>query len=468
MHLIPERKLQAISVLAALLFLLVPPSSGQESGRPKFSFLRQAEDWSGFVSGGDDFFDPIKRVSLSDDGEFWVSFGGRVEARFENWRSFNFGAPVGASHDDSFTVSRGLLHADLHMGSAARFFVEGKTAQATDRNLPGGRRPLDMDTLALQQAFLEVALPVGDDRLVVRPGRQALLFGKQRLVSPLPWGNTLRTWEGVTADWVTESWKIVALATYFVPVDKTEPNHRDKDTTLYGVYASRKPVDGNSLDVYALGNSRKNVTVNGTTGNEDRITLGSRIQDRLPRGFDYEVEGAYQVGEVGSADVRAWFISAQLGLKIPDWLGEPRMWVGADLASGDKAAGGNVQTFHQLFPLGHAYFGYIDAVGRQNISDFSLGSKFRVTDKSDLLLAFHSFRVLEASDALYNAGGGVSRTGFSSRDVGLEIDALVNLRLARHAKAYLGYSHFFTGDALKQTGPAEDVDFVYVGFGYTF
>ena len=83
-----------------------------------------------------------------------------------------------------------LLHADLRLGKKVRFFAEGKTALATDRTLPGGRRPLDVDEGDLQQAFVDVKTTLSDKSdMTFRFGRQELLFGKQRLVSPLPWGS---------------------------------------------------------------------------------------------------------------------------------------------------------------------------------------------------------------------------------------------------------------------------------------
>lgn len=425
------------------------------------------EDWSEFrapASGGD-YFDPIKHIDLSDDGDVWVSFGGRVEARFESWHNFGFARP----NDDNFTVSRALLHGDLHAGDHFRLYVEGKTAQSTDRDLPGGRRTLDMDTLALQQAFVDLVLPLGDSTLTVRPGRQMLLFGGQRLISPLPWGNTLRTWDGVTAEWRTGSWSITGLATAYVPVDKTDFNEADEDTTLYGIYAKRAPSPGGrGLEVYAIGNERSAVTVNGTTGDERRHTFGARTWGPVGDTTDFEAEGAWQTGEVGDGDVSAWFLSAQGGWRLTDGAGKPRLWLGLDAASGDDEFGGDVETFHQLFPLGHAYFGYIDAIGRQNIFDASVGSQWSLGDATALSLGYHLFRLMETSDSLYNAGGAAYRSGFTSRDVGSEIDLLVNRKFGRHLKAYLGYSHFFAGDAISESGPDEDVDFAYFGMSFTF
>ena len=45
------------------------------------------------------------------------------------------------------------------------------------------------------------------------------------------------------------------------------------------------------------------------------------------------------------------------------------------MGSGDDEPGGDVETFNQLFPLGHAYFGYIDLIGRQNALDLHFDLK---------------------------------------------------------------------------------------------
>jgi Alginate export len=438
-----------------------------DEGRSPYKFLRQGEDWSAFRISDPkvDLFDPLKRISLNDDGDIWVSFGGRVEARWEAWSNFAFDA----SNNDDFLLSRALLHTDLHVKEHLRFFIEGKTAQSTSRDLPGGVRTLDRDTLALQQAFVDFKFPLGDSSLTVRPGRQALSLGNQRLVSPLPWGNTLRTWQGLTGVWSRNRWQITGLATVYVPVDKTEFNKPDHGNKLHGLYAKRAPrAGGHGLELYWLHNEREDVTVNGTSGDERRETLGSRLWGPITGLLDYELEAAYQLGEVGSGDVSAWFLAADLGHRFANWAGKPRFWLGLDLASGDDEVGGDVGTFHQLFPLGHAFLGYIDAIGRQNIWDTSVGGQWQLDESSSGSLALHSFRVMDTADALYNAGGAAYRSGFSSRDVGFEFDALVDRKFGRHSSAYLGYSHFFAGDAIAESGPAEDTDFLYLGVKYTF
>lgn len=451
-----------------LLLLLAAALPAQDAAPlPPFKFLRADEDWSDYHPTEEDgLLARLKHLDLSADGSVWVSFGARAEARLESWNNFAFGAPSGS--DDEFILSRAFVHGDLHLGDAVRLFVEGKTAQSTSRDLPGGRRPLDMDTVDLQQAFLDVSLPLAGGRLTLRPGRQMFSFGAQRLISPLPWGNTLRTWDGVTARWVGDGWAVHGLATAFAPVDKTEFNSVDRDTTLYGLYATRAPKDGGrGLDLYLIGNERSQVTVNGTSGDERRTTAGFRSWGPLEGPWDLEVEAAHQSGKVGDGDVSAWMLAAELGNRQVVLPGASRSWLGLDLASGDSSPGGDVGTFHQLFPLGHAYLGYADFVGRQNIFDLSAGSTWPVAEGVTLDLDLHHFRVLDTDDALYAASGAPIRTGLTHKNVGSEVDVLANWAIQRGVKSYAGYSHFFAGSALESSGPGKDVDFVYLGLSYT-
>ena len=96
----------------------------------------------------------MKFVALNDDETVWASFGGHVQLRSETWNNFNFGAPPG-NNDDTFLLSRLLGHVDLHIGDKTRVFIEAKTAWSTDRDVAGGRRALDVDSLALEQAFVD-------------------------------------------------------------------------------------------------------------------------------------------------------------------------------------------------------------------------------------------------------------------------------------------------------------------------
>ena len=44
---------------------------------------------------------------------------------------------------------------------------------------------------------------------------------------------------------------------------------------------------------------------------------------------------------------------------------------------------------------------------------------------------------------------------------------LINWQIDRHVAAYFGYSHFFAGDFLEETGPHEVIDFAYAALTFT-
>ncbi len=464
------------TVLLGLIVCGVALAEG--APRPKINpVIRHVEDWSVLADAPADakadLFDPIKYLPLVDDGSIWASFGGQVRYRFESFNNFGFGP----SNDDEYSLLRIRMHGDLHIGEHVRIFAEGKSALANNRDLPGGRRTLDVDSIDLQNLFVDVKLPVGDDvSVTVRAGRQELVFGKQRLISPLDWSNSRRTWDGLSVITKIGQWTVTPFWTQFAPVQKYSFNDPDAQTQLFGVYATG-PLPGEgmpSADVYFIGLDRDDDrTFNGTTGQEERYTLGTRLFGKVGQtGFDYDAEFAYQFGEVGSGDVNAWMVGSQFGYTFADVPTAPRLFIGVDYASGDDSAGGDVETFNQLFPLGHAYLGFIDAIGRQNIIDVTPGIVFSPIPKLKVLLQGHLFWRADEDDAVYNAGGGVLRAGSLSneREVGAEIDLVVTYAFDAHLVAQFGYSHFFAGDFISEATPTadDDIDFFYFQLQYTF
>ena len=395
----------------------------------------------------------------------------------ENWNNFGFDATA----DDTFYLQRIKLHTDVHVGQFLRVYLEGKSALSKGRSLPGGKRIIDVDSIALQQAFFDLRIPFGKDAvLTFRPGRQEFSFGKQRLVSPLPWANTLRTWDGVTGILELNNWNIRGFWSRFAPVRRYSFNKSTSKSRFFGMYGAGKIFSNQfALDLYWLGINRDRQTFNGTPGNESRQTLGGRVEGKIPKtNFDFEMEGAHQFGSLGSADIRAFMFSSVFGYRFVDWKGIPRLWMGFDYASGDHKAGGNVQTFNQLFPLGHPFLGFIDVIARQNSIDVSQGISF----KPFQIIPFMPFRHLTfnvdhhlffratKADALFNAGGVVIRAGSlgNSKTIGSEVDLTARFSVGRHIDALLGYSHFFSGDFLEESGTSKDINFNYVQFHYIF
>jgi len=450
----------------------VPPAPAV---RPAYRELRFEEDWSALrdpeALASRDLFDPLKHVPLTDDGSVWISFGGQLRERVEAWSGFDFGAPE--DDDEVFLLSRLLLHADLHLGPHVRVFVEGKSALSTEPFVFGGVRRLDSDTLALQNGFLELrgALPGADATL--RLGRQELRFGRQRLVSPLDWANARRTFDGASLALAAGELRVTAFATQPVRVRRYERNDHGTGHAFYGVHAQARPwADGPlRVELYAYGLGRDDVVFEGTAGDEDRFTLGGRASGELPgTGLDFDLEAAWQGGEVGDERIDAAMVATQLGWWWAEAPTSPRAFLGLDYASGDDRPGGDVELFDPLFPLGHAYLGYVDAVGRQNVIAPSLGVTFRPLARTTAELTGYWFWRADRGSGLYDAGGRLLRAGTASRsrNVGAEIDLLVRHQLDPHTVVAVGYSHFFPGGFVERSGPSEAIDFGYLIVQYTF
>jgi hypothetical protein len=59
-------------------------------------------------------------------------------------------------------------------------------------------------------------------------------------------------------------------------------------------------------------------------------------------------------------------------------------------------------------------------------------------------------------------------TKTTARHIDVEVDLLDTYNFTRHLFDYGGYSHFFTGDVIRQTRPSKDSDFFCPAIQYTF
>ena len=60
------------------------------------------------------------------------------------------------------------------------------------------------------------------------------------------------------------------------------------------------------------------------------------------------------------------------------------------------------------------------------------------------------------------------RTIGASNFAGHELDLTVKWKATEHLTVEVGYSHFFAGQYLSDTGASDDADFAYVQAGVTF
>ncbi|HEV8378136.1 MAG TPA: alginate export family protein [Tepidisphaeraceae bacterium] len=471
--------MKGLIIVVLIIVIVAGAAFGQSSPPPaskppSYTLSRWDEDYRYLKDGkGNDIFDPIKYIRLNDAGDWYLSLGAQARYRYEFFDNNNFGA--GVQDDNGFHLLRVLAHADLHLGDNFRLFFQVKSALIEGRD--GGPRPTDADEADIQQAFGDLTIPFAEkSSAMVRVGRQDLAYGAQRLISPLDWTNVRRTFEGVRGSLKFSGQTLDLFWVRPVIVDKDELNQGDDDTSFAGIYdVITLPTliqNANSrLDVYFLALNKDN---NATTPVEsDTYTIGTRFWTN-PKPWDVDVEADYQFGEFGTGDISAWSFAIEGGYTFANTSMSPRVHLGFDIASGDDdPTDPDRQTFNQLFPLGHLYFGFIDVIGRQNIIDLHPGVTLKLTPQLTFRGDYHIFWRQSSSDAMYAASGAplIAAGASSDKFIGQEADLLLTWQVDRHFQVYGGYSHFFAGDFVEESGAAtgadEDIDFLYAALVYT-
>ncbi|HTD88243.1 MAG TPA: alginate export family protein, partial [Candidatus Binatia bacterium] len=132
----------------------------------------------------------------------------------------------------------------------------------------------------------------------------------------------------------------------------------------------------------------------------------------------------------------------------------------------------NDDSFLNLFPTNHKFYGYMDFFAWKNIHNPSVSLKMQPDPKVTVQLDGHAFWLFSNEDAWYRANGvtQVRPVNAAARDadpfVGTEVDLTVGYVPVKWLKLQVGYSHFFAGQYLTDTaaGPAgnDDADFGYL------
>jgi Alginate export len=457
----------------------VPPAAPPAPATPAvppYTPVRFNENYAYLATAPDtDFFDPIKYIPLGPD-DWYLSLGGQARYRYEYFNNENFGA---VENDWGYALQRYMLHADAHLGNNFRAFVQLRSSLVDDgRELPTAR-PIDADEIDIEQLFFDVALPVGDDKLTLRLGRQNLLFGAQRLIGPLDWTNTRRTFDGARLTYqVGKDINIDAFLTRPVIVEADEFNDGNGNSTFWGIYGTwnvpQQTLGGNAkLEAYVLGLSTRPTA---SAVDVDTYTIGARLSG-APKPWDYDIEVDYQFGKSGAGDINAYSVALEGGYTFAGAPLTPRVFAGFDYASGDDDATDlDKGTFNQLFPTGHLYFGYIDVIGRANIIDVHPGVELtllanaKYAKKLSLRGDYHVFWRADTNDGLYGVAGNLTKPAGTSGEsfIGSEVDLFLNWQIDRHLNAYIGYSHFFAGDFIDASAADDDIDFFYAALTYTF
>ncbi len=391
------------------------------------------------------------------NGGCWgtLDVGGQLRMRYHSeigmGREGAASTPRFQDTQNDFVLTRLRLYSNWQVNDAVRFYGEAILADASDDNGTYYPRGIDRNWGDFLNLFVDLKMT---DNATVRIGRQELLYGNQRLISPLDWANTRRTFEGARLLYSNGDWDIDTFYTFYVPVVADTLDESDYDQRFYGMYGTYNGFENFTVEPYYIGYDNHNT--GPVTGDFSLHTMGVRLNGGMGSWL-WELEGGPQFGRQSGlgADHSAGFATVGLGrkCKLP---GSPTIWFYYDYASGD-ATGGSYNAFNQLFPLAHKYLGFIDAVKRTNIESPNILITAKPGPKWTLLMWYWHF-MSNGEGVVPSIGNTPPQHTAGSKDLGDELDVLVKYGIAPRSNIVFGWSHFWRGDKIIGT---TDADFLY-------
>src|SRR5262249_18285553 len=153
----------------------------------------------------------------------------------------------------------------------------------------------------------------------------------------------------------------------------------NRDQLFAGAYFTTTYLDFQTTDVYALLLDQNNAATVNSKGvvtkpatRTDFGTFGTRIKGDAKKlnGFEYDGEFAFQTGEVRGLDLTAFESHVGVGYNWFNVWGSPRLYAEYNYATGDSdPTDGKIETFQNLFPTNHKFYGYMDLFSWQNLSE---------------------------------------------------------------------------------------------------
>jgi len=463
-YLVPEAEPVAVESAS-----LTTPTAAQPQPRPRYKPKPAPKPYKGVFYNNDFSYledpcndqcylgDVLKRNRIGC--RTVLDIGGEYRMRHMSEDLFN---------RNDYLLHRTRLYTNLEIGDAFRVYGEGIDAVSEFEDVPP--RPIDENRLDVLNLFADAKLVEADrGDLWFRFGRQELLYGAQRLISPLDWANTRRTFDGANFIWEGQNWRADTFVTrpvslwQHLPATDHNFDNPDQSQEFSGIYLTRKGLKNKSLDVYFLRYTDDD-GIRDFSPDFEYNTIGARLAGNYCNWL-WEIEGAYQFGDYADLDHSAGFYTLGAGRKLAKLPWNTDFWVYYDWASGDSDPNdGTNGTFNQLFPLGHKYFGWMDIIGRQNIEDLNVRITTSPHERVKLILWYHVFHLQQARDALYNPLSAPVRrdpTGAAGQNVGQELDMAVDITLTPRVNLLFGYCHFYTGSFINNTGGIDGEDFYF-------
>jgi len=389
-------------------------------------------------------------VSAAAQSPVPVTFSGEIRTRAE------WDRPRGGLAGDVYTYLRTRLGVGATPTDGVHLMFQLQDSRVYGVAASGAAG--NPDITDLHQAYVDLVARRRGHEVTARVGRQEVAFGNERLVGPVSWSNTGRTFDGARLT-ITPSGddKSGRSATLFVATVEERGRHFGPATAT-GTYPGDRAVVGAFLT-----RSVRRGTVEFTAlydngakyrsyVESDRYTLYGRFKSTADRPFGVDFEAAWQAGTqryqattttTTDQDVSAWLLAARVG-RQPAPGRKASAILGADVLSGDATPkDGSYRAFNTMYATNHPFYGlmdlFLDPAARTN--DAGLVDTFgsvahAVSDRASLRADLHRFAV--------QAG--------SAGEIGWELDLVAPVTLSSASALEIGYAAFRAGRAAAAMG----------------
>ena len=436
----------------------------------------------------------------------------------------DFDRSVNDVRDDGWVLSRFRLGLTVKPADWLKFYVQTQDTRewfGQRGNVPGINGVEGGDYFDLRQAYVEIG-NLKQFPLSLTVGRIPLDYGDRRLIGDSRFSNLGQSFDGVKLRLQTDKFWVDAFAVRPVQFRKYEVNDSDSADNFFGIYGGTDALGFQTTELYFLYRDKADAQPDlspTNTKNPDGtyrgpaqrlVTLGTRWKSKKDalHGFDYTAEFAYQFGNLWTGDKttprlnhHAFALALIGGYTWENVAWKPRLGFEYDYATGDKnSKDGSSQSFQNLFPANHQHYGFMDEFAWRNLHDARISFSVKPHKDLELTLDYHAFWLAETTAYWYTSNANSTirtttpsttanvtttskgktttkkvttpgkdvRTVGASNFAGHEIDFTANWKVNKHLSFLVGYSHFFAGTYLRDTGAHSDADFGYAQATITF
>ncbi len=299
----------------------------------------------------------------------------------------------------------------------------------------------DMKNVDLHQAYFKIDnffnLPVD-----LKIGRMEMLFGNERFIGTVNWGNVGRSFDGTTVTIKGEKVK----ADFFAMKEAEKQNLGDTlDQNIYGVYTDLLLVKNHKIQPFLIW---QRIIPSSLL---DRFTTGAYVKGDIGS-FTYEAEFAYQFGEFTTGgkivDISAMMFAFNANYNF-DADAKPFIGAGIDYISGDdNNADNKFKVYNTLYGTGHKFFGFMDYFINMLNDTYGLG----ITDLSARcgFTPISNLRVTAFLHVFSSNNDYKLKSGSVTNSFGTEFDLLMNYKYNDNVNFEGGFSLFSPGDIFKE------------------